>query len=156
MKSWLSFLVLMLCASVALAEPPQPVEPPQTEAQKKAAELVNNELVKPLIKAESKRARFSRAALPPVQRRVRVLDAEAQTDVRGKGFVRFAIDERRSLREDSWATARVQGCAYPGDGEVYVRKGDAYVHARSKLGKSAKERADVCTTAAQGATLAKR
>jgi hypothetical protein len=158
MKSWLSFLALMLCASVALAEPPAPTEPPQTESQKKASDLVSKELVTPLRKSEKKRAKFSRVMLPPSERRVRVLDEQAQTDVRGKQFLRFAIDERAGWRnEREWNEDSVLGCVYLEEDQVYVQAGDSYVHARSKLGKGAKAQDGVCRSAqVDPATLAQR
>jgi hypothetical protein len=152
MKS-LPFLVLMLCASVAFAEPPAP---PSTEAQAAAAELVDKQLLAPLKKAESKRARYSRAAPAPVQRRVRVLDTVTRNDVHGRPFVRFAVDERRGWDEKgAWRSDRVLGCAYLNEREVFVQRGDAYLPARSMLGKDAAERSDVCRAAPQaGAQLA--
>jgi hypothetical protein len=158
MKSWLSFLALMLCASVARAEPPLPVAPPQTESQKRASELVGQELVSPLRKSDKKRARFSRAMVPPAERRVRVLDQQAQTDARGKEFLRFAIDERAAWRgEREWLEDSVLGCVYLEEAQVYVQAGDSYVHARSKLGKRAKAEDGVCRSAqVDPTTLAKR
>jgi hypothetical protein len=149
MKNPLPFLVLMLCTSVALAEPPAP---PANETQNAATELVNKQFLTPLKKAESKRKRFSRAAPAPVQRRVRVLDTEAQADVRGKKFVRFAIDLRRTWDEQgSWEEDSVVGCAYPDEREVFVQHGEAYLSARSTLGAEDKQgRADVCRVAPAG------
>jgi hypothetical protein len=148
MKSSLPLLISMLCTSVALAEPPAP---PATKTQSAAAELVNAQLLVPLKKVESKRSRFSRAAPVAVQRRVRVLDAVALTDTRGKSFVRFAIDERRSLNEQApWRRDSVLGCAYLNERELFVRRGEAYLPAQSMLGKEEKERADVCRAAPEG------
>jgi hypothetical protein len=142
MKRSLSVLALMLCASAALAEPPA------DDAQRAASELVNKQLLAPLQKAESRRSRFSRAAPVAVERRVRVLDRVALTDARGRQFVRFAIDERRLRGKQSpWAQASVVGCAYPGEREVFVRRGKGYLPARSLLGADEQERADVCRAA---------
>lgn len=140
MKRSLPLLASMLFVSAALAEPPAR----GAEATDDAAALVKDQLVVPLQKVEKKRSRFSRAAPVPVQRRVRVMDGEL-TDSRGRAFVRFAIDERRSWDDEgSWQRARVVGCAYPHDDEVYVRQGDAYVSAQSLLGKARAASADVC------------
>ena len=68
------------------------------------------------------------------------------TDARGKAFVRFAVDVRHAFSEDNeWSEGHLVGCAYPGEGEVFVRNGHAYVPARNMLGKEAKRRTDVCT-----------
>lgn len=142
MKSWLSFALSMLCVSVAFAEPPAP---PATATQRAVAELVDKQLIAPMKKAESKRKVFSRAAPPARARRVRV-ETEALTDARGKAFVRFAVDVRHAFSEDNeWSENHLVGCAYPGEGEVFVRSGQAYVPARGMLGKEAKRRKDVCT-----------
>ena len=148
MKSWLPFVVSMLCVSVALAEPPAP---PAKPTDKRVAELVNKELVAPMKKVEGKRKRFSRAAPVPVERRVRVLESEPTTDARGKQFVRFAIDERHSWHEDGqWTRDRMVGCAYPSEGEVFVQSGETYTPARSMLGKRGEARGDVCQAKAEG------
>jgi hypothetical protein len=149
MKS-LPFLALMLCASVAFAEPPA------TETQTAAAELVDKQLLAPLKKAESRRAKYSRAAPAPVTRRVRVLDSVALTDAHGRQFVRFAVDERRGWDDrGTWRSDRMLGCAYPNEREVFVQRDDAYLPARGMLGKDVEERSDVCHAApAAGTQLA--
>jgi hypothetical protein len=145
MKKWLLFLLSMLCADAALAEPPAP---PPTGAQEAASELVKQRLLQPLTKAESKRKRFSRAAPVAKQRRVRVLDLAAQTDVRGKQFVRFAVDQRYGWDEDEeWELDAFVGCAYPDQKQVFLRRGDDYVPARSALGGDDEAQPDVCRAA---------
>ncbi len=139
----------MLCANMAHAEPPAP--PSTTEIGSAVSELVDKQLLTPLKKVDSKRRRFSRAAPVPVQRRIRVLDTVAVTDVRGKQFVRFAIDTRRSFDEHgSWQQDSVVGCAYLNERQVFVRHGDAYRPARSLLGEDQKERPGVCRATADG------
>ena len=144
MKSWLPFVLSMLCASVAFAEPPAP---PATPTQTAVTEMVDKQLLAPMKKAEGKRKRFSRAAPVPTARRVRVLDNEALTDARGKTFVRFAVDVRYGFNEKGEWNEHMQGCAYPSEGEVYVKNGDEreFVPARAMLGKDTKRRTDVCT-----------
>jgi hypothetical protein len=135
----------MLLVSAAVAEVPS------TEGQ--VTELVQTQLLRPLYKAQSKRKMFSRAAPTPLERRVRVLDTTAQTDSRGKQFMRFAVDQRYALDEESaWQPDSIVGCAYPGDGKVFVKNGDDYLPARSLLGGDHKARPDVCraVSAAQG------
>jgi len=130
---------------VALAEPPVPTE---TDSQKAVAELVNKQIVAPLTKSERRRSRFSRAAPVAMQRRVRVLDTTALTDVQGKAFVRFAIDERRGRGEQAaWINDAHVGCAYPGERTLFVRDGDRYLSAASLLGAKAEEQPKVCRAA---------
>jgi hypothetical protein len=144
MKRLLPLLASVLCVSVAFAEPPA-ASSAHTAA---ASELVNAQLLLPLQRAEAKRSRFSRAAPVALERRVRLLDAAAVADVHGKPFVRFAIDERRFGREEgAWRKDSVLGCAYPNEREVFVRRGDKYLPARSLLGKDAKERPGACRAA---------
>lgn len=148
MKNSLSLVALMLCTSVALAEPPP--APTPGDARSTALELVNRQLVAPMKKSESRRKSFSRAMPVPVARRVRVLDQEALTDARGKKFVRFAVDVRRGFGEEQeagWRNDDVVGCAYPNEREVYVQDGDAYFAARSLLSAGGKARPDVCRAA---------
>lgn len=144
MKQWLPFLVSMLCASVALAEPPAP--PPTTTQQ--ASSLVHKKLLQPLKKAESKRKRYSRAAPVAKERRVRVLDAVAQTDVHGKAFVRFAVDVRHPWDEgEAWKRDALLGCVYVDRKEVFVQRGEDYFPASSALGGDDQARPGVCRAA---------
>ncbi len=141
------FLASTLCVSLALAEP---LEPPANELQQTASALVQKVLIEPLNNIGKKRHRFSRAAPVPVQRRVRVLDATAQTDARGQRFVRFAIDVRQAWDDDesdSWRKNAIVGCAYPADGTVFVQNKAAYFPAKSALGASAAPQPDVCQLA---------
>jgi hypothetical protein len=140
-KKSLPFLILTLCASAALAEPPP------APADNAAAALVNEQLVKPMQKAESKRSRFSRAMPVPVQRRVRVLDTVAQTDASGKQFVRFALDVRRPFDEEGKWEHSLAGCAYPSDGKVFVQQGEAYVSPKAMLHGNQKDQPGVCRAA---------
>ena len=147
MKRLLPLLASVLCVSVALAEPPA-----AAPAKTAASELVNAQVLVPLQRSEAKRSRFSRAAPVPVQRRVRVIDPTALTDSRGKDFVRFAIDERRAFGErGTWHEDSVVGCAYVNEQQVFVRRGAAYLPARSLLGKDDKEQPGVCLPAPAGA-----
>ena len=76
----------------------------------------------------------------------------ALVDVRGKRFVRFAIDVRRPYDEDqAWQQDAVLGCAYPEDRRVFVRSGDAYVPAASLLGKDVEPEPSACRAAVVGA-----
>ncbi len=147
MKSLVSVLVLMLCASVALADSPQPSNPATSpsDEQKAASKLLEEALVVPLRKAERRRSKFSRAAPVARERRVRVHDAVAQLDARGKPFVRFTIDVHDSLDEDpSWQLGAIVGCVYTQEREVYIQRGEHFVPAAGALGKSVKAVPDVC------------
>lgn len=139
MKHSLTFLLWMLCASIAWAEP--------IDSQEAAAALVRRQLLEPLKKSEKRRSRFSRTAPVAFERRVRVTDAQAQTDARGHSFVRFAVDARRPSHEASWSKAVLTGCAYPADDKVFVLEGDEYVPASALLGDDAEPVKDVCRAA---------
>ncbi len=152
MKNWFPSLGLTLCASLALAEPP--ASPAREEA---AAALVEQQLVRPLAKAESRRSRFSRAMPVARERRVRVLDSAALVDVRGKAFVRFAIDVRRPWDDEGlWEQDNLLGCAYVAEGRVFVQRGENYLPAGSVVGKNDKPQPDVCRPAPQLAQAATR
>jgi hypothetical protein len=141
----------MLCANAVLAEPPAPLA---DEDKKAAAALVEKELVRPLTKAESKRKRFSRAAPAAAERRVRIEESVAEVDAHGKTFVRFAVDERMPWDEPGeWTKDALLGCAYLTEAKVYVRRGDAYLPARSAVGAQEKPLPDVCRPAAQLAAV---
>ncbi len=141
MKKSSLFLLSMLCASAALAEPPS--LPASADAQKVASALVHKQLLQPLKRAESKRSRFSRAAVAPKERRVRVLDAAALTDLHGRHFVRFAVDVRHPAGE-GWQRGVLVGCAYVDQNEVFLQREGGYVPASSALGEDAEPRSDVC------------
>jgi hypothetical protein len=141
----LPLVISLLCASAAFAEPP---EGSVAQPQNSVAELVNKQLLAPIQKAESRRSRFSRAAPVTRERRLRVLDAVAQTDRRGKEFYRFVIDERRPFDEpDEWHKDSLIGCAYPSAREVFVQRGEVFMPARSMLGEAAKAHPDACRAA---------
>jgi hypothetical protein len=135
---------------VAFAEPPIPASAPN----ERAAALVEKELLAPLRKSESKRSRFSRAAPVAIGRRVRVLDALAQADARGKNFVRFAIDVRHPFDETgAWEQNAMVGCAYLDEAQVFVKRGEGYVTAKGALNGQGKVAAAVCVAAPQMAMV---
>ena len=140
MKHWLTFLAWTLCTSSALADPPAV---PATDSQNAAA-LVQRKLIEPLKKSESRRSRFSRGAPVAVERRLRVIDAQVQTDAHGRSFVRFAVDARYPGEQRSWSESALTGCAYPADGRVFVQAGSQYVPASAILGEDAAPVSDVC------------
>jgi hypothetical protein len=143
MKKRLLVLLSMLCTSVALAEPPA-----DAKLEQAASALVNKQIVQKLKAAEAKRSKFSRAGAPPKARRVRVLDTVAQTDARGKQFVRFAIDAHyRGADDDEWEEDVFVGCAYVDQKTVFVKLDEDYLPASSALIGGGEPQADVCRPA---------
>ncbi|WP_394823538.1 hypothetical protein [Pendulispora albinea] len=102
---------------------------------------VEEALLKPLTEKEKVRSRFSRARLPPHERRVRVLQATAIIDASGREYVPFAVDVRYG---DEWQEDDIVGCAYPQSGALFVKHGDAYRPAGILLGKRADPAPAVC------------
>jgi hypothetical protein len=114
----------------------EPVQP--------ARNAVERELVTPLTEKEQYRSRFSRAYIPPRDRRVRIL--ASRKDANGNTFASFAIDEGRAgAPEDSWRKDTITGCVYEESGAVFVNRGKAWYPAAMLLGKTADAAgADVC------------
>src|SRR5262249_43457795 len=102
---------------------------------------VEEGLVKPLASIDLANSRFSRTRLPPVERRVRVLQTTATLDRAGRPFVPFAVDVRFGAE---WHDNDIVGCAYPNTGDLFVKKGDAYRPASFLLGKNADPAPGVC------------
>jgi hypothetical protein len=118
------------------------------------ASLINDKLVQPLVAKERNQSKFSRARMPPSERRVRVLDEKPQQDSAGNAFFAFAIDERHGWAdksdEASWAKASITGCVYPDRGEVFIKRGKAFHPARAAIGKKTKAAPEsTCHAAAQ-------
>ena len=115
---------------------------PVAGVEARAAAVVEKQLVEPLAAKEARRSRFSRAAMPPLARRVRVLDRERSTDGRGAEFVSFAIDVSsgvfaRRAADDShgWRKDAIVGCVYPARDEIFIKRGDKFFGAGLLLGK---------------------
>jgi hypothetical protein len=129
--------IFALAASVAHASD-------QVVTAKTTVEIV---LTQPLGQREAKQSRFSRAAIPPRARTVRIIDAAAHRDLRGAEFYAFSIDERRGFQQVLSKDA-LTGCVYPKSGEVFVKRGDAHYPAELLLGKTSKKaEAHVCVEA---------
>lgn len=143
MKRWLTSLLLMLCASAALAQAQVALT---SETKKAVTTLVQAQLVKPLQRVQAKRSRFSRVGPVSIERRVRVTEAVAHTDARGKTFVRFAIDTRMS-EDDAWDSDAMLGCAYPNEKKVFVQRGDDFLLPSSVFGGDQHPQVDVCRPA---------
>jgi hypothetical protein len=107
-----------------------------------ARHRVDDGLVKPLADLET--PRFSRSRPIPRERRVRVVQTTATLDKTGRAFVSFAIDVRFG---SEWHENDVVGCAYIGNGDLFVKKGDAFRPASFLLGKNEDPVAGVCEPA---------
>lgn len=115
---------------------------PTPESAAKAAAVVEAKLVKPLGEKEARRNVFSRAYIPPQERRVRILDHDRSTDSRGAEFVAFAIDEHsgRFARKATnpprlWRNDVIVGCVYPARDEIFIKRGDKFFGAGMLLGR---------------------
>jgi hypothetical protein len=106
--------------------------------------LVEAALLKPLAQREKERSRFSRIAMPPAARQVRVLEGGPETDPRGRTFVRFAVDEKRAT---AWARNAMVGCAYPDEGAVFIQRGETVQSAAQYLGQDGPATTTECTAA---------
>lgn len=96
-------MLLLLLAARAHATPPD------VETQQQVEALVTTQLLQPLAKRDDERSRFSRARMPPAERRVRVLDSAV--DVFGDTFFRFVVDARGGIKQ-TWQPNTIVGCAY--------------------------------------------
>lgn len=138
----LSMLALLAFSHTTFAEPASGPAPAAKSAPARTAEaVVRRDLVQPLAAKESSRSRFSRASLPPQERRVRILDEQPSKDAEGVAFLRFAIDARHGFADDDesqWRRATIVGCVYLDRSQVFVKKGDEYRPAAFLLGKNVK------------------
>jgi hypothetical protein len=135
MKRLALSLFALLPISTAWATPPEPA----TDAAREAAEVVvQKKLLQPLAMKEREHSKFSRARLPPQERRLRL--QQAATDAAGATFYVFAVDDRHGFAEesDAWNTDVIVGCVYPERTEVFVKRGDEHRPAALLLGKKAK------------------
>ena len=142
----LSMLAVLICAPALLA-PFAAAEEASAKSEAKAAQaLVERTLVGPLAAKESERGKFSRASLPPQERRVRIPDEQLHKDAAGDSFVTFAVDARHGVfaakNDSSWNLAAISGCVYVDRGEVFVKSGDRYRPAAFLLGKNLKPAAE--------------
>jgi hypothetical protein len=93
---------------------------------------VQEGLLRPL--AEHEAPRFSRRRPVPRERRIRVLGTAAICDASGRSFVPFAIDSR--FAGGDWQDADIVGCAYLGQGDLYVKRGEGYRPVEFLFGKN--------------------
>jgi hypothetical protein len=108
------------------------------------SQLVKTALLKPLAQRESERSRFSRVAMPPAARHVRVLGGGPEKDPRGRTFVRFAVDQKWGTR---WVRNAMVGCAYPDEGAVFIQRGESVQSAAQYLGQDGPATTTECTAA---------
>lgn len=78
---------------------------------------MSEKLLQPLARRDDERSRFSRARMPPAERRVRALTVEVDAD--GATFVRFAVDRRANM-QPQWQPDTILGCVYLERGAVFV------------------------------------
>jgi hypothetical protein len=150
----LSMLALLAFSHTTFAEPASGPAPAANSAQARTAEaLVRRDLVQPLAAKEGTRSKFSRASLPPQERRVRILDDQPGKDAEGIAFVRFAVDARHGFAaaddESQWRLAAIVGCVYLDRNQVFVKRGNEYRPAAFLLGKNVKAAAGTTCQPAQ-------
>jgi hypothetical protein len=117
-----------------------------------AEQVVDRELVKPLAQKERHHSRFSRVYIPPQVRRIRLPDAVAKSDAKGKTFVTFAIDARHRWTngdDADWRKDTMTGCVYPERGEVFVNTAGKLYPAALLLGKKSDPAPDGTCKAAE-------
>lgn len=130
-------LVLSLVPSFATADEPTPAQ----QCEKR----VREGLLAPLADHEASTSRFSRARIPPRERRVRITQATPAVDTAGRPFMTFAIDVR--FGGDKWQDNDIVGCVYPKSGELFVKRGEEFRAAAFLLGKPADPAPGVCKAA---------
>lgn len=127
---------LSLVPSFATADEPTPAQ----QCEKR----VREGLLAPLAEHEASRSRFSRARMPPSERRVRVTQVKPVVDAAGRTFMTFAVDVKWG---DQWHENDIVGCAYTKSGELFVKRGDDFRSAAILLGKPADPVAGACKAA---------
>jgi len=130
-------LALSLVPSFATADEPTPAQ----QCEKR----VREGLVAPLTEYEANRSRFSRARMPPGERRVRITQVTPSVDAAGRPFMAFAIDVKWG--GDEWHENDIVGCAYTKGGEIFVKRGDDFRPAAILMGKPGDSVAGVCKAA---------
>ena len=143
---YLSLLTILILSRTTFAEPTAASPAPDTKSPEAriASAAVDSALLDALAARERTGSRFSRASLPPQERRVRILDKQPRKDGVGADFVRFAVDARHGFHasasdnEAPWRLATITGCVYLGDSKVFVERGGEYRPAAFLLGKNVK------------------
>jgi len=135
---WSGLCVLAFVLAPSLVPSPASADdPPAVVVQRR----VQKGLLEPLAQKEKERSRFSRARMPPQERRVRVTQAAATLDASGRAYLAFAVDVRY---RSEWRQNDLVGCAYLQTGALFVKQGDDYRAAEILLGKDADVAPGVC------------
>jgi hypothetical protein len=129
-------LVLTLVPSFAKADEP----PPAAKVQAR----VEEGLLKPLAEQEKSRSRFSRARMPPRERRARVTQVTPTRDPSGRQFMAFALDVKYG---SEWRENDVVGCAYLDNRDLFVKLGSEYRPSAVLLGQAGDAVQGVCVAA---------
>lgn len=75
---------------------------------------------------------------------MRITSPEMSTDKSGKAFLAFAIDVRFG---SEWRENDIVGCVYAPQGDIFVKRGDAYRPAAFLLGENVEPVPGVCEAA---------
>lgn len=153
----LALLLTSTASSSTLAAPPEAAPSGAVDDATRVAveKVVQKKLLGPLAVKENEHSKFSRARLPPQERRLRLQQAAVDKD--GATFVAFAVDSRHGFADsdDAWRADTIVGCVYPGRDEVFIRRGDEVRPAAMLLGKKTKAApATTCTASDTGTTTA--
>jgi len=127
-----------MASSPTQATPPEAASAVDDATRVAVEKVVQQKLLRPLAMKEEEHSRFSRARLPPQDRRLRL--QQAAVDATGATFVTFAVDSRHGFAEsdDAWRKDSIVGCVYPGREEVFITRGDEVRPAAMLLGKKTK------------------
>lgn len=109
-----------------------------TAEEKRMVAMVQKQLLTPLRQREEKRSKFSRARLPPAERRIQADAAGVQRDQTGKRFLAFTVEARHGYLTDSEWLSDVVGCAYLDSDDVFVKRGETWSPASALAGKKTK------------------
>jgi len=131
-------LALSLVPSFATADE-------QTPAQQQCEKRVREGLVAPLTEYQANRSKFSRARLPPSERRVRATQTTPSVDASGRQFMTYAIDVR--FGGEKWTENDIVGCVYTTSGDIFVKLGNDFRAAGVMLGKPSDPVNGVCKAA---------
>lgn len=134
MRFVLAFSLAALFTSSALAAPAD-------QSGGAVVSAVERQFIARFVEWQMERSKFSRAAMPPSETRVRVL-GPAQRDADGAAFVPFAIDTRYGTGE--WIAAEMAGCVYVASSAVFVKRGAAFLAAADYFAEGAGKRRSVC------------
>ena len=118
-----------------------------------AVATVVSAVLTPLAHRDERRSKFSRAALPPSQRRARATGSP-QRDATGLAFVPVTVEARYGLMPDDRWRMEVTGCVYVATQEVFIKRGGQHRPAAFLLGKRTPPAPDHTCVAKDGAEVA--